>query len=144
MQGASRRYVGIVELLGLGEFEGAIVGEPVADCGKMDGDSNYRDTRKYKLARHCCPRRNIQGLGVFIKTHEDHGNVSNEGDVRPTLNQAGAALGHVFDEHIPAPVGQEAVEWGRLLVADNAVAHVRDAASPLGEDLDLIATGVVE
>lgn len=64
--------------------------------------------------------------------------------VRQTLDQAGATLGHVFDDYIPASVLEKSVERGRLLVVGNTVAHLRETTISLGEDLDLIASGVLE
>lgn len=66
------------------------------------------------------------------------------GRLRHTLDQSGAALGQVFDDHIPATVSQETEQRRRLLVLGNAVAHVHGAAVALGQDVDLIAAGVLE
>lgn len=57
--------------------------------------------------------------------------MSNDG-VRQTLDQSRAALGHVFDKHIPAPVTENAVERGGLVIAGDAVAHFHNAAASLG------------
>lgn len=64
--------------------------------------------------------------------------------MRHTLDQSGAALGQVFDDHIPATVSQETEQRRRLLVLGDVVAHVHGATVALGQDVDLIAAGVLE
>lgn len=64
--------------------------------------------------------------------------------MRQTLNQSGAALGHVFDDHFPTPVSQEPVERRCLFKVGDGVAHLENATITLGQDMNLIATGVVE
>lgn len=63
---------------------------------------------------------------------------------RLTLYKSRAVLRQVFDNDVPSPVPQEAIQWAFLVKALDGVSDFGDASISLVQQLDFVATRILD